>query len=106
MSSVWPFILTCRLPFSAGSDRLVCRSEHMCALQISSSCIEDFQKLLRSRCGQPITEGADMGWSRRRASQDGTVRFTAYYRDLRGRTCCAGTFPTERRADQAWQRQE
>jgi integrase len=47
-----------------------------------------------------------MGWSRRRKSQSGSSSYTAYYRDARGRTCVAGTFPNRRVADKAWQREE
>ena len=61
---------------------------------------------LRSNCGQTISEVIGVGWSRKRVGADGKVRFTAYYRDLRGRTCCAGTFAAEKAADKAWQRIE
>ncbi len=37
---------------------------------------------------------------------DGAVRYTALYRDLRGRQRSAGTFTTEKQADRAWQRAE
>src|SRR5215813_10578339 len=33
-----------------------------------------------------------MGFSRRRPGKDGKPRYTAYYRDLRGREASAGTF--------------
>ncbi len=47
-----------------------------------------------------------MGWSRKRVSSSGQERFTAYYRDLRGKTCVAGTFATEKQAAKAWHRAE
>jgi len=47
--------------------------------------------------------GEPVGWSRKRRDQKGRQRYTAYYRDLRGKTCTAGTFPNERDADKAWQ---
>jgi hypothetical protein len=47
-----------------------------------------------------------MGWTRERSSADGLVRFTAYYRDVRGRTRSAGTYSSEKLADKAWQRAE
>ena len=47
-----------------------------------------------------------MGWSRKRPDQKGRKRYTAYYRDVRGRTCVAGTFSSERDADKAWQAAE
>lgn len=47
-----------------------------------------------------------MGWSRKRIHQDGTERFTAYYRDIRGRTCVAGTYSTVKESDKAWQKAE
>lgn len=47
-----------------------------------------------------------MGFSRRRRGTDGKARFTAYYRDIRGQERSAGTFPSKREADRAWQRAE
>ena len=47
-----------------------------------------------------------MGFSRRRAGQDGRPRYTAYYRDLKDRECSAGTFSNKKDADRAWQRAE
>lgn len=47
-----------------------------------------------------------MGFSRKRTSVEGRVRYTAYYRDLRGRETSAGTFASKRDADRAWQRAE
>ncbi len=47
-----------------------------------------------------------MGSTRARVGQDGSIRYLALYRDLRGRQRSAGTFPTERQADKAWQRAE
>lgn len=34
-----------------------------------------------------------MGFARKREDQDGRTRYTAVYRDLRGRIRSAGTFP-------------
>lgn len=47
-----------------------------------------------------------MGYCRKRTSRDGQARYTAYYWDLKGRERSAGTFPTRRGADKAWQRAE
>ena len=47
-----------------------------------------------------------MGWSRKRLGSDGKVRYTALYRDLKGRQRSAGSFATERQADRARQRAE
>jgi integrase len=47
-----------------------------------------------------------MGYSRKRADQDGRPRYTAYYWNLRGRECSAGTFPRKKDADRAWQAAE
>ena len=47
-----------------------------------------------------------MGWSRERKTKGGTIRYTAYYRDVRGHTCVAGTFSSKRTADKAWQTAE
>ncbi|QFG21575.1 tyrosine-type recombinase/integrase [Actinomadura sp. WMMB 499] len=44
-----------------------------------------------------------MGFSRPRVAKDGTVRYAAVYRDVRGRIRHAGTFATEAQADKAWQ---
>ena len=43
-----------------------------------------------------------MGWSRKRTGLKGQVRYTAYYRDARGKTAVAGTFDSKRDADKAW----
>jgi hypothetical protein len=43
-----------------------------------------------------------MGWSRKRTGLKGQVRYTAYYRDARGKTTVAGTFDSKRDADKAW----
>jgi len=40
-----------------------------------------------------------MGFSRRRRGKDGKPRYTAYYRDLRGREVSAGTFARKADAD-------
>jgi integrase len=47
-----------------------------------------------------------VGSSRERVGEDGTRRWAALYRDLRGRQRSAGTFATEKQADKAWQRAE
>jgi integrase len=47
-----------------------------------------------------------MGFSRRRRGKDGRPRYTAYYRDLRGREVSAGTFARKADADAAWQAAE
>jgi integrase len=47
-----------------------------------------------------------MGQSRRRTGGDGKVRYTAYYDDLRGTRRSAGTYPSRKAADRAWQRAE
>ena len=47
-----------------------------------------------------------MGSIRERVDKDGKTRYVARYRDLRGRQRSAGTFPTMRQADKAWQRAE
>jgi integrase len=47
-----------------------------------------------------------MGWTQRRRTKNGGVRYRACYRDLRGQIQAAGTFSTEREADRAWQRAE
>ena len=43
-----------------------------------------------------------MGWSRKRTGLKGQARYTAYYRDARGKTAVAGTFASKRDADKAW----
>ena len=47
-----------------------------------------------------------MGFSRRRRGKDGRPRYTAYYRDLRGREVSAGTFARKADADAGWQAAE
>ena len=47
-----------------------------------------------------------MGFSRRRRGKDGGPRYTAYFRDLRGREVSAGTFARKADADAAWQAAE
>jgi hypothetical protein len=47
-----------------------------------------------------------MGFTRERVASDGKVRYTAVYRDLKGRVRSAGTFTQRREADRAWQRAE
>jgi hypothetical protein len=46
-----------------------------------------------------------MGYSRKRVGPQG-VRYAALYRDASGEKRHAGTFPTKREADMAWQRAE
>jgi len=47
-----------------------------------------------------------VGYCRKRTSRDGKARYTAYYWDLKGRERSAGTFPSKRDADKAWQHAE
>lgn len=47
-----------------------------------------------------------MGYVRTRYKDDGTVRYTAYYRDLKGRQRSAGTFGAKRQATRAWKQAE
>ena len=47
-----------------------------------------------------------MGQSRKRVGVDGKPRYTAYYEDLRGRRRSAGTYPSRKDADRAWQTAE
>src|SRR5690242_11854467 len=47
-----------------------------------------------------------MGWTQRRRTKNGGVRYRACYRDLRGQIQAAGTFSSEREADKAWQKAE
>jgi len=47
-----------------------------------------------------------VGQSRRRVGRDGKARYTAYYDDIRGVRRSAGTHPSKRAADDAWQRAE
>ncbi|MBB5491984.1 integrase [Nocardiopsis metallicus] len=47
-----------------------------------------------------------MGFSRKRVGRNGRVRYTAYYKDVKGRERSAGTFPNVKEADRAWQRAE
>lgn len=47
-----------------------------------------------------------MGYSRNRPGRDGKPRYTAYYADIKGRERSAGTFPTKKAADKAWQKAE
>ncbi|MBV9448050.1 MAG: tyrosine-type recombinase/integrase [Streptosporangiaceae bacterium] len=44
-----------------------------------------------------------MGFSRKRTGADGKVRWAAVYRDIRGEVRHAGTWPTKKAADTAWQ---
>ena len=43
-----------------------------------------------------------MGWVRKHTGRDGKARYTATYRDGRGRKRSAGTFSNKREADRAW----
>jgi integrase len=47
-----------------------------------------------------------MGFARKRIDHEGAVRYMAIYRDRKGRVRSAGTFPTKRKADTAWQQME
>jgi integrase len=54
-----------------------------------------------------MIKGANsLGFARKRVGQDGKVRYTASYRDLRGSIRSAGTFGSERAANRAWQNAE
>jgi integrase len=47
-----------------------------------------------------------MGFTRPRPGRNGVTRYQALYNDLKGHRRSAGTFPTEKAADRAWQRAE
>jgi integrase len=47
-----------------------------------------------------------MGYAKKRTGRDGKPRYTAVYLDLRGSERSAGTFSSERAANQAWQKAE
>lgn len=47
-----------------------------------------------------------MGYAKKRVGKDGKPRYTAVYVDLRGSERSAGTFPSERAANKAWQKAE
>lgn len=47
-----------------------------------------------------------MGFSRKRIGRDGKPRYTAYYKDVKGRERSAGTFASKKRADREWQKAE
>jgi integrase len=47
-----------------------------------------------------------MGYSRARAGRGGKVRYTAYYWDIRGKERSAGTYSSQKDADDAWQTAE
>lgn len=47
-----------------------------------------------------------MGYSKKRKGIDGKYRYTACYVDLKGRSRSAGTFPSKKAADDAWQDKE
>jgi integrase len=53
-----------------------------------------------------LTEVIFVGWSRKRLDQNGRERYTAYYRDARGKTCVVGTFAKKKDADYAWKTAE
>ncbi|HEY6784110.1 MAG TPA: hypothetical protein VI248_08955 [Kineosporiaceae bacterium] len=57
-------------------------------------------------CGQKIFWARAMGWVKPRAANDGSMRYTGMYRDLRGRERSAGTFASKRAAERAAQRAE
>lgn len=47
-----------------------------------------------------------MGWTETRKDHNGTPRYIAKYRDVRGRKQSAGTYSTQREANKAWQAAE
>jgi integrase len=47
-----------------------------------------------------------LGFTRKRPGKDGKTRYQALYDDARGVRQTAGTFPTQKQADQEWQRAE
>jgi integrase len=47
-----------------------------------------------------------MGFTRARPRRNGAIRYQALYDDVKGHRRSAGTFPTEKAADKAWQRAE
>ena len=47
-----------------------------------------------------------MGYAKKRIGRNGKPRYTAVYVDLRGSERSAGTFGSERAANQAWQKAE
>jgi len=47
-----------------------------------------------------------MGWTQKRTTRNGGIRYRACYRDLRGQIQTAGTFSSKRNADKAWQKAE
>ena len=47
-----------------------------------------------------------MGWVTTRTIKNGSVRYSALYRDIRGHTRSAGTYSTEKQAEKAWQKAE
>lgn len=47
-----------------------------------------------------------MGWKKERVAENGTIRYQALYRDIRGNERSAGTYRTEDQARKAWQRAE
>jgi hypothetical protein len=61
---------------------------------------------VRTRCGQTIIESRAMGWLKERRALDGTIGYTAVYRDLQGRERSAGTFSSKRAATEACKQAE
>src|ERR1043165_1226173 len=59
----------------------------------------------RSNDGQMIL-GVGLGFSRKRVGKNGKYRYTAYYPDIQGRERSAGTFPSRKLAELAWQKAE
>jgi integrase len=47
-----------------------------------------------------------MGYSRKRVGADGKARYTAYFWNLKGKECSAGTFSNKKDSDKAWQKTE
>ena len=56
----------------------------------------------RTKYGRMIL-GVAVGYAKKRIGRDGKPRYTACYLDLRGRLRSAGTFDTEKKANEAWQ---
>jgi integrase len=53
-----------------------------------------------------MIKAVSMGFSRKRIGRDGRPRYTAYYLDIRGQQRSAGTFPSKKASDKAWQDEE
>jgi Phage integrase, N-terminal SAM-like domain len=55
---------------------------------------------------QAILVGGVVGYAQKRVGRDGKPRYTAVYHDLRGERRSAGTFPSKKDANKAWQKAE